>query len=270
MFFCLIDHFTMNKNQQILFPPRASALTYIGTSGIVIPGNKQTFPDEFKNQSRLHYYSSLFNTLEINSSFYKIPLAKTFEKWAGDVADNFTFTVKCWRGITHVKNLNFAKNDIELFMTSANALGSRSGCILIQFPASISILYLNKVEELLGLISQKNIRQQWRLAVEVRHSSWYCDAAYDVFQKHNTAIVIHDMPGSPTPLSIPINDFIYLRFHGPTGNYNGSYSEEHIRLYAEKIEGWRKSVSSIYVYFNNTIGAAFENAQHLKHIIATV
>jgi uncharacterized protein YecE (DUF72 family) len=257
----------MNKNQQRLFPPLTSALTYIGTSGIVIPGNKQTFPDEFKNQSRLRYYSSLFNTLEINSSFYKIPLAKTFEKWADDVAENFTFTVKCWRGITHAKNLNFAKSDIELFMASINKLGKKSGCILIQFPASIGIFYLKKVASALEIISQHNTNQQWQLTIEVRHPSWYCDVAYEIFQQYNTAIVIHDMPGSPTPLTVPITDLIYLRFHGPTGSYNGSYNEEHIGSYAEKIESWRKNAKSTYVYFNNTIGAAFENAQLLKQMI---
>jgi len=240
---------------------------HIGTSGIVIPGNKQTFPDAFKNRSRLHYYSSLFNSLEINSSFYKIPLAKTFEKWADDVCDGFTFTVKCWRGITHARNLDFAQSDIELFMASIKKLGARSGCILIQFPASISLSYLKKVDEILVIINRQNSGQQWQLAVEVRHPSWYCAVAYETFQKYNAAIVIHDMPGSPTPLDIPIQDLIYIRFHGPIGDYNGSYNEEYIYSYAEKIAFWYKNKPSIYVYFNNTIGAAFENAQLLKRIL---
>jgi len=257
----------MSKNQQTLTPPQANSLARIGTSGIALPGNKQTFPDEFKNQSRLHYYSSLFNTLEVNSSFYKIPLAKTFEKWANDVSDDFKFTVKCWRGITHAKHLNFAKSDIELFMSSVNKLGARSGCILIQFPASIDISYLKKVAEIIDIISQQNASQQWKLAIEVRHPSWYCNAAYELFQKYHATIVIHDMPGSPTPLNVPITDLIYLRFHGPTGNYNGSYNEEYIRLYTEKIRSWLTNVPSIYVYFNNTIGAAFENAQLLKRLV---
>lgn len=257
----------MSKKQQKLITSQAESLVRIGTSGIALPGNKEKFPDEYKNQSRLHYYSSLFNTLEINSSFYKVPLAKTFEKWANDVSDDFTFTVKCWRGITHAKNLNFAKSDIEIFMTSINKLGSRAGCILIQFPASIGIPYLKKVTEILEIISQQNTDQQWRLAVEVRHLSWYCDAAYEILQTYNAAFVIHDMPGSPTPLDTPMADLIYLRFHGPTGNYNGSYNEEYIRSYAEKIEHWRKKSPSIYVYFNNTMGAAFDNAQFLKRAI---
>ncbi len=238
----------------------------------MVLGKKLTFPGEFKNKSRLHYYSSLFNTLEINSSFYKIPQAKTFEKWATDVSEDFAFTVKCWRGITHAKNLDFAKSDIDLFMTASNKLGNRSGCILIQFPASIRISHLKKVHEILADIRQQNAvrlhEPQWQLAVELRHPSWYCNEAYEVFQKHNAAIVIHDMPGSQTPLTVPINNLVYLRFHGPTGNYNGSYSEEHIRSYAGKIENWRKKVTSIYVYFNNTMGAAFDNAQLLKRIIS--
>ncbi|HEY6530207.1 MAG TPA: DUF72 domain-containing protein [Cellvibrionaceae bacterium] len=236
----------------------------IGTSGIVLPGVKNTFPDEFRQSSRLHYYASLFDTLEVNSSFYKTPLAKTFAKWAEDVGEDFKFTVKCWRGITHAKQLDFLVSDIDMFMAAANQLQNKSGCILIQFPASVRFVHIKKVEQILEHINQHIDNQQFRLAIELRHASWYCDAAYKMFEKHYTSVVLHDMPGSATPDDCPINNLVYRRFHGPTGNYDGSYSDEIIHECAEQINKLIKHGKQIYVYFNNTIGAALANAQLLQ------
>lgn len=246
---------------------RSEGIVYLGTSNIVLPGPKMSFPDVFKNSSRLHYYSHLFNSLEINSSFYKIPLAKTFEKWTAEVVNEFRFTVKCWRGITHVPDLNFAKIDIENFMARIERLGSKAGCLLIQFPASIDISYLKKVETILEIVRYQNKNQQWKLAIEVRHKSWYCDTAYKIFEKYNVSVVLHDMPGSRPPGDWPTGDFVYCRFHGPTGNYDGSYSKEFLYSYAEEINEWKKNKKEIYVYFNNTVGSAFENARLLQTLV---
>ena len=82
----------------------------IGTSNIVVPGNRQSYPPAFQGKSRLNYYSSFFNSLEINSSFYKIPLLSTYEKWCREVSDDFQFSLKLSKEVTHQKNLpnNFA------------------------------------------------------------------------------------------------------------------------------------------------------------------
>ena len=86
---------------------QSNGILRIGTSGIVVPGNKLSFPAAFQHKSRLNYYSSLFNTLEINSTFYKVPMQSTFEKWSLDVPEQFQFTIKLWREITHVKKRVF-------------------------------------------------------------------------------------------------------------------------------------------------------------------
>jgi uncharacterized protein YecE (DUF72 family) len=237
----------------------------IGTSGIVLPITKPQFPEEFQDRSRLHYYSSIFNTLEINSSFYKIPQAKTFSKWSHDVNENFRFSVKLWKGITHTKFLDYSEQDINLFLTSINPMQSKAGCILIQFPASIKIQYLSKIESILDRI--KKIDQKWKLAIELRHQSWYCDQAYKIFQRYNASIVLHDMPGSATPFEYLGTHFIYRRFHGHEGKYAGGYSYEQLALYASQIQQWKKSIADIYIYFNNTLGKAFDNAQLLGRLI---
>jgi uncharacterized protein YecE (DUF72 family) len=244
----------------------------IGTSGIVLPVNKPDFPEEFRAGTRLHYYASLFNTLEINSSFYKIPKFSTFEKWSNEVPGNFTFTVKLWRGITHAKKLEYSLGDLENFMYAANGLGAKKGCLLIQFPASVSAEYLDAIEKIIARITQLNSDKPWQLAIELRHKSWYQQSAYKVFSKYNAALVLHDMPNSKTPLDYLMSNHaylhcLYIRFHGPTGHYNGSYSNQFIDKYAERIKEWRASGKEVYIYFNNTIGSALQNAQRLQEHI---
>jgi len=247
-------------------------LVKIGTSGVVLPGNKTSFPPEFQTGTRLHYYGALFNSLEINSSFYKIPKQSTFEKWASEVPENFSFTTKLWRGITHVKNLEYSQNDIASFMNAADGLGDKKGCLLVQFPASIRIDLLNKVEEILQEIVQFNQHKQWQLAIEFRHKSWYHKDVYKILAKYQASLVLHDMPNSTSLVTEVMVEainasHIYLRFHGPTGQYNGSYSNQFIDDYAERIKEWRAENKVIYVYFNNTIGSALQNAQRLQQQI---
>ena len=79
----------------------------IGTSNGYMPGNKFTFPPEYRLKSRLHFYSTLFNTVEVNTCFYKTPLRSTYEKWAKDVPEDFQFTLKLSKDITHVKELGY-------------------------------------------------------------------------------------------------------------------------------------------------------------------
>jgi uncharacterized protein YecE (DUF72 family) len=239
----------------------------IGTSGIVLPGNKSTFPEAFRNATRLNYYSSLFNSVEINSSFYKIPLATTFSKWTNEVSDNFKFTVKLWRGVTHTKKLVFSPEDIKNFIQSANNLTSKAGCLLIQFPASISDKFIPEVEAILMLIHKLNSQSQWTPVVEFRHNSWYQASTYEMLDSYNSSLVIHDMPNSKTPIDYEPNQLAYFRFHGPTGRYNGSYSDDFISQQAKQINHWKRSGKEIYVYFNNTMGDALKNAQLLQELV---
>src|SRR5579872_6280542 len=111
---------------------------YIGTSGLVLPvPNKAALPPAFRDQPRLAYYATLFNSLEINSSFYKVPMPVTFEKWAAIVPDGFRFTVKLGRHITHEKGLAFNSKSVDTFMAAADRLGAKKGCMLIQLPPGL-------------------------------------------------------------------------------------------------------------------------------------
>jgi uncharacterized protein YecE (DUF72 family) len=241
----------------------------IGTSGIVLPGPKTTFPEAFQSGTRLHYYSSLFNTLEINSSFYKIPMPSTFRKWSIDVPDHFKFTFKLWRQITHAKKLLYSIADIDTFMQASDYLGDKKGCLLVQFPASINVEYFVEVEKIIQRLYELNKDDQWKLCIELRHASWYQEATYAMLNQYKTSLVFHDIAISKTPMENQAINVIYLRFHGPKGDYRGSYTDDFLHDYAEKIRAWTLVGKDVYVYFNNTAGNALINALLLQKLLNT-
>jgi uncharacterized protein YecE (DUF72 family) len=240
---------------------------YCGTSGILTPIPKRDFPPEFKHCSRLTYCATLLNSTEINSSFYKLPMPATVTKWANTVPDSFRFTFKLWREITHNKGLVFKDEDIFRYMdVVSNAVG-RKGCILVQFPPSITVTERAQLSHLLSVLVEANQVQQWNIAVEFRHRSWYNEDIYEMLEQFNAGMVIQDMPASATPLILTAENFVYLRFHGPGGNYRGGYSDELLNEYAYYIREWQEEGKDVYVYFNNTAGDALKNVTSLQQYV---
>jgi uncharacterized protein YecE (DUF72 family) len=240
---------------------------YSGTSGLVLPvKNKQAYPPQFQDKSRLTYYATLFSSLEVNSSFYKLPMERTVIKWAGEAPDGFQFTFKLWQGITHNKGLVYDPQDIERFIQVINRIGDKKGCLLVQFPPSFGIdAYL--LEKLLADLQQTDSQQAWKVAIEFRNRSWYQDEVYELLNRYNAAIVLHDLPASATPMQIGEAGFAYLRFHGPAGGYRGSYADDFLYEYAQYINEWLADGKDVYVYFNNTMGDAVKNLMTLNSFI---
>ncbi len=195
----------------------------IGTSNIVLPGNKQSFPEAFQHKSRLNYYSSLFNTLEVNSSFYKVPMASTFEKWSMEVPENFRFTLKLFREITHVKALHTGLDKINGFINAANQVGNKKGCLLVQFPGKITLEYFNRVEAILQRLEETDQPTQWKKAIEFRSPDWYTGETFELLKEYGASMVLHDIPKAKIFEAGKEAGFVYIRFHGPKGDYRGSY-----------------------------------------------
>lgn len=239
---------------------------YGGLSGLQLNIPKYLFPPPFENAGRLTYYASFFNSIEINSSFYKIPQAATVSKWASLVSEKFKFTFKLWKEITHNKGLHFNEADVWTFFNSINAVGDKKGCLLIQFPPGLGKNNIAQLDKLLSCIKEIDTAGAWNIAVEFRNSSWYHETVYQLLNFYKAAIVIHDIPKSSTPLLNHESDFIYARFHGPTGNYRDSYTEDFLNEYAGYIMDWIKEGKKVYVYFNNTMGDAFKNLKTLNSL----
>lgn len=240
---------------------------YSGLSGLNLPIPKFQFPPPFQDASRLTYYATFFNSIEINSSFYKIPQAATIRKWKNSVPDHFRFTFKLWKQITHCKGLHFEKSDVERYMQAIAATDEKRGCLLIQFPPSAGIEHESQLSNLLSTLKDIHPDLHWPLAVEFRNKSWYEDRIYTLVDSFNATVVIHDIPKSATPMIDLESDIIYVRFHGPTGNYRDSYTEEILEEHASYVKDWIVEGKRVYVYFNNTAGDAFENCRTLKNFV---
>lgn len=245
----------------------SASLFYSGTSNVVLPvPNKHAFPPEYQSKSRLCYYGSLFNSVEINSTFYKLPMGLTVAKWALEVPQNFRFTFKVWQEITHHKGLNFDPDLVHRFINIVNFAGSKSGCLLVQFPPS-TMINLYQLNKLLQEIRQADPAENWQVAVEFRNRSWYQDNVYELLDEHNATMVLHDLPASAAPMHEGTAPFVYLRFHGPEGGYRGSYSDDFLYEYAQYAREWIQSGKTVYAYFNNTLGSAIQNLNTLNRFV---
>lgn len=241
---------------------------YFGTSGLILPvPNKQFYPEAYKTRSRLSYYSSLMNSIEINSSFYKIPQAKTIRRWTDEVPDHFKFTFKLWSEITHVRGLAFQIDEVHRFMEVIAEAGPKKGALLLQFPPSITFQNRIAVEKLLSIIRSIDSEYTWDIALEFRHPTWYCEQTVEMLGHYEMGIVLHDKKPAVTPLDFHHCKFVYLRFHGPDGNYKGSYDPAVLSEYAAYIHEWEAENKQIYVYFNNTMGNALQNLDELRNLV---
>lgn len=243
---------------------KLAASLFSGTSGLTIAIPQRDFPQEHSDKSRLSYYALHLNSIEINSSFYKLPRAATVTNWAAMVPDDFRFTFKLWKEITHQKQLLFNSDAIAKFFEVVNHVGDKKGCILVQFPASVKIDLLPQFQQLLIAIAEKS--KDWRIAVEFRHPSWYQYKVYDLLSEYGAGLVYHDKTGSATPIIEPTGDFVYQRFHGPGGDYKGSYDDGFLYEYSLYIQEWRED-KTVYVYFNNTAGDALQNLNLLLRYV---
>ncbi len=241
---------------------------YSGTSGLILPIPKSQYPPEFQDKSRLTFYAESFNSVEINSSFYKIPQARTIEKWADSVPSSFRFTFKLWEGITHAKNLAFNPVDVNNFINAINYSGNKKGNILVQFPPSLTNKHLPELEHLLISIQNSDPFLLWNIAIEFRNKIWYDENTFQLIEKYKATLVIHDIPASATPFNGYNSEIIYLRFHGPGGTYRGSYSDDFINEYSTYIQSWLQENKTVYVYFNNTMGGAYKNLMLLNKLVS--
>ena len=241
---------------------------YSGTSNIVSPLKQSQHPIEFAGATRLAYYASLFTSVEINATFYKLPKAATIEKWAACVPPDFRFTFKVPKGVTHAKDLQFSSGELEVFAETIDRVGDKRGCLLVQLPPKVSRDY---EEELAGILEclTDNARG-WKIAVEFRHPSWYNRSVYRMLEGYGTGMVKHDMPKAPTPKIEIAESFVYLRFHGLDGTYRGSYEHAFLDGHANRIAGWMKEGKEVYAYFNNTMGDALGNLQTLNRMVTNL
>lgn len=179
---------------------------------------------------------------------------------------DFQFSVKLWKGITHGKEFSYQNSDLETFFSALDCLGKKKGCLLIQFPAGIS-MELNDFRIILENVKKMDLDGAWRIAVEFRHNRWYRKPVIEILDEFNASLVLQDMPNSYVDKLHGEPSFVYLRFHGEKGDYRGTYSTNFLKQKARDIQCWLNRGLDVYAYFNNTIGGAAENLKTLNEFV---
>lgn len=239
----------------------ASSQVHIGTSGWSYNHWKENFyPKGLVSTGWLNYYTTVFSTVEVNTTFYHAPLATTTKKWAETVPKNFQFSIKASRYITHQKRLNNCQESLNFFYNSIEKLKPKAGPILFQLPPSFAI-NTERLKEFLELLTN-----DYRYTIEFRHTTWYTKDIYALLSKHKIALCITDLNGKLSPQEIT-TDFTYLRLHGPHKSYRGSYGPRSLRAWKKKIQRCIDSNVEVYCYFDNDEkGYAVTDAKFLQDL----
>lgn len=220
--------------------------------------NKHLFPS---GGSHLQSYAAVFPCVEINSSFYRLHRADTYARWRDSVPETFRFSVKLLRTITHEKRLQNCEQDLHEFLETARPLGSKWGCLLVQFPPSFACPG-TRAREFFTLLREL---VDTDIACEPRHASWFQDDVVEWMSSAGIAYVEADpavMPGSVQHDSTGLIQ--YIRLHGSPTMYHSSYSEDYLADLARRLEAAHASGRQSWCVFDNTAsGAAVDNAHCL-------
>lgn len=229
---------------------------YVGTSGWSYYSFKGIFyPEDLKPKDWLKFYSQYFKTVEINVTFYRTPRAQTFKKWYNETPEDFTFSVKAPRVITHIKRLREVEESLKIFLKSLAPLGEKARVLLFQLPPSLKY-ERSLVENFLEILPK-----DYRCAIEIRNKSFHNAEFTELLQKKGVSLCFSDCGSRyPSWYEVKTADFLYLRLHGSPELYVSDYSEGALKRFAELVKSY--PVSEAYVYFDNTaLGYAVKNAQ---------
>lgn len=230
----------------------------IGCAGWNIPAaDAAAFPP---HGNHLQRYAAVFSAVEINSSFYRSHRPATYARWRDSVPDEFRFSVKVPRAITHIQRLRNSDVLLERFLHEAGHLKEKLGCLLLQLPPSLAFVPADVAD----FLARLRERFDGPVVCEPRHRSWGDDAAGQTLQDWSIARAIADpepVPSSP----IPRTDIAYFRLHGSPEMYASSYSDAFLAALAERLDEELRLRRHVWCVFDNTMhGAAMRNALALR------
>jgi uncharacterized protein YecE (DUF72 family) len=237
----------------------------VGTSGWSYPHwHGVLYPEGTTPARRLERYVAAFDTVELNASFYRWPPPSTFASWQRRLPPGFSMTVKAPRGLTHAKKLYEPEQWIERIAAGLHELGDRRGCLLVQLAPGHQRDDA-RLEHFLRLLPA-----WFRPVVEFRHPSWIDDRVFDILAEHRAAYCVMSGAGLPCVLRATARD-VYIRLHGPDDDhlYGGSYSDQDLAWWRDRIVEWTTTDRNVWAYFNNDgAGNAVRNAQRLRELLS--
>ena len=257
--------------------PDHEHIVRVGPAGWSYPDWEGTvYPKHGSRFDHLEYLSAFFDTIEVNSSFYRVPPPTHAKSWVRRVAGNprFRFTAKSFRGFTHERT--FSQNDVDAFRLFLDPLrdDGRLGAVLHQFPWSFKA----SPETLAHLTALLDAFKDYPQAVEVRHSSFGSDEFLSLLSAHDAGFVNIDQPlfsDSIKPSAIVTGSVAYARFHGRNyekwfaheeswERYNYLYSREELTPWVERVRSMATQRDTYVITNNHFRGQAIVNAVELK------
>jgi uncharacterized protein YecE (DUF72 family) len=224
---------------------------------------ERVYPKGMPPKRWLEHYATLFDTVEVNSTFYRLPKVPAVRGWVEQTPPGFLFAVKMSRYLTHIRRLGGLETGIPLFYERIAPLvdSSKLGPVLWQLPPTFK-----RDDE--RLVSTLAALPEGRHAFEFRHPTWYVEEVYELLRSRGVALVIPDSPKYPFRELELTADWTFVRFHRGTRGRGGNYSETEIAEWAERIDGWRREGIDVYAHYNNDWeGYAVRNGLRLRELL---
>ena len=236
----------------------------IGTAGWSIP--KQHAIQFADTGTHLERYSQILPCTEINSSFYRSHRISTWEKWAASTPDNFRFSVKAPKNITHEAKLACTPEQLKIFLTEAKSLAEKLGPVLFQLPPK-SVFNPSIAEAFFIMLRDLH---QGPTVFEPRHPTWFTAEANHLLQKFQIARVAADPASVPEAATAGGSQkLIYYRLHGSPRMYYSEYAKPYLQSLADTIAHQRKAAEVWCIFDNTASGAAIGDARTLQKLLPT-
>lgn len=207
------------------------------------------YPNKIASKDFLAYYASKFSSVEVDSTFYRIPNRQAVANWREQTPEGFSFSLKFPRVITHVKMLKDCQSETDLFLERTRMLKEKLGPLLLQFPPSFGVERLSSLADFL-----RELPKTQRYVVEVRDDGFLNDGFYSLLRDCNVALAWVDNPFMPS-INEVTSDFLYVRWEGDREKVKGTLGkievdvQENLRLWAEKIKPYLSKQMNVFGYF---------------------
>jgi len=237
----------------------------IGCSGWNYTSWKDEFYEGKPARLWLQHYAQCFDTVEVNNTFYRLPLESSVARWVAETPPDFLFTVKASRYLTHIKRLTDLRGGLARYYERIRPLtrSPKLGPVLWQLPPTFK-----RDDDRLG--NALAALPPGRHCFEFRHPSWFVEPVYALLRAHGAALVIGDRPEVKEFQAHEFTaDWTFVRFHYGSRGRRGNYSERELEEWARRFEDWNRDVD-ILAYFNNDWEVfAVRNALWLKRRLSS-
>lgn len=225
----------------------SSTIWHLGTMGFAYKQWLGPFyPAGMASRNYLAHYSTLFDAVEIDSTFYGTPRPELVQRWYHATPDNFSFCLKTPKAITHEASLTAGIEAMQEFVETAVLLKNKLGCILIQFGPAFTYAQVDELDQFV-----KQLPRTTRFAVEFRHDSWVRPETAELLRPYNICLTATDYIHLPKTIT-PTADFLYLRFIGPHGQYK-TKDRELVDKTAD-LQAWHKQIKPLLPQFKHIFG----------------